>query len=103
MNEGAYTAMLGAAGGSGFAGLSDVRPIREIAQEIAQDWKKPYFGAVPYLQAMSVLESIEDEYGYDSAREIVLYFLSNATTWRGPKAREIKEELKKMLAAGRGG
>jgi hypothetical protein len=27
---------------------------------------------------------------------VVLYFLSNAATWRGEKAREIKKELKAM-------
>lgn len=29
-------------------------------------------------------------------RSIVLYFLSNATTWRGDDARRIKAELKKL-------
>jgi hypothetical protein len=34
---------------------------------------------------------------FDTARSVVLYFLSNATTWRGPKAKEIKKELKAMM------
>jgi hypothetical protein len=72
------------------------KPLHEIAQEIRKNWKPVYFGAVPYLDAMSSLTSIKDSYGMDSAKEIVLYFLSNASTWRGDKAREIKAELKKI-------
>jgi len=74
-----------------------MRPIYEIAREIAHDWKRVYFGAVPYLQAMRELTSISDMYGADDARSVVLYFLSNATTWRGDVARRIKKELNDML------
>lgn len=74
------------------------RPIHTIASEIIADWKKPYFGAVPYLGAMQSLDTVDDAYGYDDARSIILYFLSNATTWRGAKAREIKAELKALTA-----
>lgn len=70
------------------------RPIHEIAAEIRREWPKPYFGAVPYLEAMSRLNGIDDHYGYDDASSIVLYFLGNATTWRGEAARRIKAELK---------
>lgn len=73
------------------------RPIYEIAEEIRGDWKKPYFGAVPYLEAMDCLGPITDTYGWDSADSIVRYFLSNATTWRGDVARRVKAELKAML------
>jgi hypothetical protein len=74
------------------------RPIHTIASEILQDWKRPYFGAVPYLAAMQSLDTIDDDYGYDDARSIILYFMANATTWRGAKAREIKAELKALTA-----
>lgn len=74
-----------------------MRTLSTIAREIAQDWRKPYFGAVPYLQAMSTLTDINQQYGYDSAESVVRYFLSNATTWRGEHARRIKAELKDML------
>jgi hypothetical protein len=74
------------------------RPIYTIAGEIIQDWKKPYFGAVPYLAAMQSLDTIDDDYGYDDARSIILYFMANANTWRGAKAREIKAELKALTA-----
>jgi hypothetical protein len=74
----------------------EVRPLYEIAQEIRQDWKNVYFGALPYLQAMETLNSIDDKYLFDSAKSIVLYFLSNAGTWRGETAKRIKAELKAM-------
>ena len=73
------------------------RPLHVIASEIKKDWKKIYFGAVPYLDAMQTLTYITDNFYLDSADMIVRYFLSNASTWRGEKAKEIKKELKEML------
>jgi len=75
------------------------RPIYDIATEIRREWRKPYFGAVPYLEAMSTLAVIDDAYGYDSGRSIVTYFLSNAMTWRGDVARRCKAELNALLKA----
>jgi hypothetical protein len=72
------------------------REIHVIAKEIKQDWKKVYFGAVPYLNAMLYLSSIGDPYGYDSAQSVVLYFLANANSWRGEVARRVKKELKDL-------
>jgi hypothetical protein len=72
------------------------RSISIIAHDIAKDWLKPYFGAVPYIKAMKDLNSISDKYYHDDGREIVLRFLSNASTWRGEKARAIKTELKNL-------
>ena len=72
------------------------RPLYEIASEIRKDWKKVYFGAVPYLDAMQSLDSIEDRYIMDSGKSVVCYFLSNASTWRGEVAKRVKAELKKM-------
>lgn len=76
---------------------TQTRPLYEIAQEIRRDWSKVYFGAVPYLDAMSTLDSIDSMYMFDSADSIVRYFLGNATTWRGETARRVKAELKAML------
>jgi len=74
------------------------RPLTEIANDIKKDWgAKMYFGAKPYVQAMSCLNSVRDNYGMDSGRSIVNYFLANAQTWRGEKAREIKKELNAMV------
>jgi hypothetical protein len=75
----------------------ELRPIREIAREIKQKWAKPYFGAVPYLDAMLTVSTKEDMYYLDSAESLVLYFLGNANTFRGEDARRLKEELKKHL------
>lgn len=74
------------------------RPLHEIAREIKADWKKVFYGAVPYLDAMATLNSIDDNYYFDSADSIVRYFLANASTWRGETAKRIKAELKAMLA-----
>ena len=74
------------------------RTLSTIAREIRSDWKKPYFGAVPYLDAMLALDYIDDNYYYDSGRSIVVYFLANASTYRGETAKRIKLELKSILA-----
>lgn len=77
----------------------EVRPLYEIASEIKQNWvswRKSY--AEPYINAMSDLSSIDDNYMFDSAKSIVLYFLANAQSWRGEAARRIKAELKAMVA-----
>ena len=73
-----------------------VRPLYVIANEIRKDLKAVNYAAKPYLDAMSDLDSIKDSFGYDNAKSIVLYFLSNAASWRGEKAKAIKAELKKM-------
>lgn len=74
----------------------EVRTLNEIAIEIYSDWKPVNFAAKPYLEAMSTLTSIEDNYMFDSGKSIVLYFLSNAGTWKGETARRVKAELKAM-------
>lgn len=74
------------------------RALYEIADEIRGDWKNVYFGAVPYLDAMGDLDSINSMYGADDARSIVAYFLSNATSWKGDTARRVKAELKAMMS-----
>lgn len=76
---------------------TQTRSLSTIAREIRKTWPKVYFGAVPYLDAMSSLDSIDNNYGWDSGKDIVRYFLSNANTWRGEDARRIKAELKAML------
>ncbi len=72
-------------------------PISSIARIISRDWRpvSPY--AKPYLSAMSSLYDMSDDYGADSANSIVSYFLSNASTWRGPVAKEVKLHLNNML------
>ena len=74
------------------------RPLHQIAREIRKDWTNVNYAAVPYLGAMSDLTDITDAYHLDTGRSVVMYFLANARTWRGTKAKEIKAELKAMLA-----
>ena len=76
------------------------RSLNIIATEIASDWKNVYFGAVPYLRAMESLDKITNNYGADTGKSIVAYFLANAQTWRGETARRIKGELNAMLDNG---
>jgi hypothetical protein len=73
------------------------RLIKNIAKEIKNDWKNVYYGAKPYLDAMSCIENITDKYFYESSSSIVVAFLANATHWRGEVARRIKKELNEML------
>ena len=77
-----------------------MRKIKDIAHEIQLDWTNVYFGASPYLEAMHSLNKVTDNYGQDGADSIVLYFLSNAMSWKGDNARRIKTELKNMLKRG---
>jgi len=81
--------------------MENARKLYEIAREIRADWKNIYFGAKPYLDAMGALDSIDDNYGYDSADSIVRYFLANAGTWKGETARRVKSELRNMIAGGK--
>lgn len=74
-----------------------MRSLSVIAREIRRDWKKVYFGAVPYLDAMSGLDKVTDKYWAETGKDIVLYFLANAGTWRGEVAKRVKAELKGMI------
>ena len=74
-----------------------MRSISAIARDIKKDWKKPNYAALPYLMAMQDINTITEDYGADTARSVVIYFLGNAQTWRGEKAREIKKELNNLL------
>jgi hypothetical protein len=73
------------------------RSLSTISSEIRKDWKPVNYAARPYLDAMSSLDKITDNYIMDSGWSIVAYFLSNASSWKGDKAREIKKELNAML------
>jgi len=74
--------------------------IADLGHVIANDWRKPYFGAVPYIDAMQEI-GVRDPRGAayyaDRADDIVAYFLANAGSWRGDTARAVKAELKKRI------
>ena len=81
---------------------TSTRPLYEIASTIYADMRAQYPAkspswwayAKPYVEALSGLTSINDSYGYDSGKSIVLYTLSNLQYWRGDTARAVKAELK---------
>ena len=66
----------------------------EVAKDIQRDWNKisPY--AAPYLNAMRECSVPNDKFMHDDASSIVLYFLSNASSYRGENAKKYKLELK---------
>ena len=74
------------------------RSIRAIALDIRKDWVKVNYAAKPYLDAMLELDSINDKYYEDSAKSVVHYFLSNASSFRGERAKALKTELKALGA-----
>lgn len=79
---------------------ANIRPIREIARDIRADWSKigkgVNYAAKPYLDAMGSLDKISDNYYCDDAKGVVLYFLANAGSYRGEKAKALKAELKAL-------
>ena len=74
-----------------------MRELYKIAQEIRKEWPNANYAAVPYLDAMRSMASVNDTYGLDDGKTIVLYFLANAGTWRGEAAKRIKAELREMI------
>ena len=73
------------------------RALQIIADEVWADWENVNYAAAPYLDAMATMQSVQDNYGYDSGKSIVIYFLSNATAWRGETARRVKKELNALI------
>lgn len=68
----------------------------ELQRIIKKDWgSKVNFAAKPYLEAMAGIEG--GMYGQDPWQQIIGYFLSNATSWKGSVAKAVKDELKKRL------
>jgi len=75
---------------------TEKRAIRSIALDIRKEWANVNYAAKPYLDAMLELNSINDRYYEDSAKSVVLYFLSNASSFRGERAKVLKAELKAL-------
>jgi hypothetical protein len=74
-----------------------MQSISTIAREISHNWKNVNYAAKPYLEAMRSLDSVNDSYGYDSAKSIVSYFLCNASGYRGDTAKAHKAALKAIV------
>jgi len=78
------------------------RSISAIASEIYRlkhQWPQGRISipAEAYLGPMLSIDKITDMYDQDPARDVVAYFLNNATVWKGEDARRIKAELNAML------
>lgn len=73
------------------------RPVYKIAEDILNSWDSPNYAARPYLAAMLTINNEQEKYGHETAKSIILYFLSNATTFKGLKAKELKAELKQLI------
>lgn len=73
------------------------RKIHEIAAEIEQLWKNVSPTARPYLSEMHNLEDKFSWVGCDGAQSIVTYFICNASGFKGPDARRIKQELRSII------
>lgn len=73
-----------------------LRSISAIARDIRSDWKKVNYAAKPYLEAMLSINYNGDTFGHDTADHIVRYFLCNASSYRGEKAKALKAELKTL-------
>lgn len=69
----------------------------EIGRTILDYWPKVNYAARPYLDAMLTLDNIGQNYGMDTGKSIVVYFLGNANTWRGEPARLVKRELNNRI------
>lgn len=77
------------------------KPINSIAFFIERKWINVNYGARPYLDAMHHLGNIHNTYGLDSAKSIITYFLSNASSWRGEDARKAKAALRLHMKGAR--
>lgn len=76
-----------------------MRTFSEVAREIRAKWSKPYFGAVPYLDALEQVHTSDKNAPYmvEQVKDIVPYLLCNMATFRGADARRLKAELKEMI------
>ena len=74
-----------------------MQSISVIAREISREWKNVNYAAKPYLQAMLYVDTATDKYGYDSADNLVRYFLANASGYRGEAAKAHKAALKAIV------
>jgi hypothetical protein len=71
--------------------------VSEIAYAIAKDWNNVSPYALDYLNAMKDIQDINGSYYADSAKSVVMYFLANASSYRGDNARAYKALLKDMV------
>lgn len=77
------------------------RSLSAIAREIQSDYaakgKPVHYSAKPYVDAMRSLDTMDDRFYEDDASSVVIYAVSNLSTWRGETAVRVKRELRVML------
>lgn len=71
--------------------------IKDIAQFIIDDWSKTDKVPKNYLEPMLKIKTLNEMYGADTAYSVVVYFLSNASRWKGFNAKVTKQYLKTLL------
>jgi len=69
-----------------------------IAREIRREWRRVYFGAIPYLEALETLETSDPSASFfcETAKDTAIGFLANAAGYRGPNAHAHKARLCKL-------
>jgi hypothetical protein len=91
------------------------RPLLDICKEIRKLWVDGTgvtkirqgaagYGAEPYFGAMLAIATSGDDhamYYEDTAKSTVVYFLSNAASFRGEDAKRIKLELRAKYGIGK--
>jgi hypothetical protein len=83
------------------AAVETAEDLYAIGAIIASDWaEKMNYAAVPYVNAFHAMHGFmlgdaRANYGADNAKSMVIYFLGNAATWKGPVAKAVKARLKK--------
>jgi hypothetical protein len=68
----------------------------DLVRIINADWANPYFGAVPYLDALEGLTTWDCSVEFESARALAPYLLNNLRTYKGETARFVKAQLKEV-------
>ena len=88
--------------------------VARLAEKVLANWRSINHAARPYVDAMLQIDTLVVDvsavvdgekvtiktrvmYGAEYAMDMVSYFLSNAGTWRGEVARQVKDELRTML------
>lgn len=79
------------------AATTGPRKISDIAAEIRRTWAKPYYGALPFIDAMQEIDAPGDMFFEERGSDLVRRFLANARTWCGEDARRIKAELNALV------
>ena len=69
------------------------RPINAIAADIRANWLDIDKTSERFLAVLEKLGDITDTYRGETASEVALRFLISAEFWKGPAARNIKNEL----------